>query len=98
MAFVDVSAKQALLDAFEGFDALARASGSTAMLGVGVAPGMTNLLGVWAASGRESTAARVSMVSARREQGRTSTGAYPTSICPLHVAAHYSPGGLIRWH
>ncbi|TQF16203.1 hypothetical protein FJV41_09295 [Myxococcus llanfairpwllgwyngyllgogerychwyrndrobwllllantysiliogogogochensis] len=52
--YVDVTAKQASLDAFEGFDALARASDSTAVLSVGVAPGMTNLLGAWVASGMES--------------------------------------------
>lgn len=47
---VDVTAKQEALDAYERLDAMARAAGSTAVLSVGVAPGMTNLLGAWAVS------------------------------------------------
>jgi saccharopine dehydrogenase-like NADP-dependent oxidoreductase len=52
--YVDVTAKQESLDAFERLDAVARAAGSTAVLSVGVAPGMTNLLGAWAVSGMET--------------------------------------------
>ncbi|MBZ4419360.1 saccharopine dehydrogenase family protein [Myxococcus sp. RHSTA-1-4] len=52
--YVDVTAKQESLDALERFDALARAAGGTAVLGVGVAPGLTNLLGAWAASRMEA--------------------------------------------
>ncbi|WP_342381906.1 saccharopine dehydrogenase NADP-binding domain-containing protein [Myxococcus stipitatus] len=52
--YVDVTAKQSLLDAIEGLDALAREAGSNAVLSVGVAPGMTNLLGAWAITGMTS--------------------------------------------
>ncbi|MCP3141677.1 saccharopine dehydrogenase family protein [Pyxidicoccus xibeiensis] len=48
--YVDVTAKQASLDAIEGLDALARSAGSTAVLSVGLAPGLTNLLAAWATS------------------------------------------------
>ncbi|MFY0571991.1 saccharopine dehydrogenase family protein [Archangium lansingense] len=47
--YIDVTAKQESLTSFERLDSLARRSGSTALLSVGVAPGLTNLLAAHAA-------------------------------------------------
>lgn len=47
--YVDVSARYAFLQRVERLDALARERGATARLSVGVAPGLTNLLGAYAA-------------------------------------------------
>ncbi|OJH35273.1 saccharopine dehydrogenase family protein [Cystobacter ferrugineus] len=51
--YIDVTAKQESLDALERLEPLARRSGATAVLGVGVAPGLTNLLAARAHAGFE---------------------------------------------
>jgi saccharopine dehydrogenase-like NADP-dependent oxidoreductase len=47
--YVDITAKQASIDAIEQLDHLARRHGSTAVLSVGLCPGVTNLLAAHAA-------------------------------------------------
>ncbi len=44
---VDISATPAVLDAIEGLDTVAERAGATAVLSVGLAPGLTNVLARW---------------------------------------------------
>ncbi|WP_141332951.1 saccharopine dehydrogenase NADP-binding domain-containing protein [Myxococcus sp. AB025B] len=51
--YVDVTARHASLVAFERLDTVARRSGATAVLSVGVAPGVSNVLAARAVAGME---------------------------------------------
>lgn len=48
--YVDISASQAVIESVEMLDSLARSSGGSAIVSVGFAPGLTNLMVKWAAA------------------------------------------------
>jgi saccharopine dehydrogenase-like NADP-dependent oxidoreductase len=74
--YIDVTAKQESLASFERLDTLARRNGSTALLSVGVAPGLTNLLAAHAA-GQFDRVAKMDlflMLGAGDEHGEAAIG------------------------
>ncbi|MBB4913997.1 saccharopine dehydrogenase family protein [Streptosporangium saharense] len=68
VSYVDVSASHDLLTEIGGLDDLARASGATAALSVGLVPGVTNLLARLCAERSPTTEARIGVLLGSGEQ------------------------------